>query len=233
MTHEYEYEGRCCGPNCNNANGCVWDNTHCVDKWGQCGIKEEEVSSLTSDEHHYMYHRKLSVSHSMSLFFKQVAQKCGAMAECEGVVCRADFGGYCLARHKATGASAGDRWGYVKVRGLPSLYPPAHRENGHVFASKGTQNEAGAVPTNPLKPVTVVDFCTVCVGLRWTSVQGATGYQVFYRRGSDGLIERLPLIADITKPAATGEWRGCNRPPDTLTVSVGVDIHVLPQLSTE
>ena len=52
MTHEYEYEGRCCGPNCNNANGCVWDNTHCVDKWGQCGIKEEEVSSLTSDEHH-------------------------------------------------------------------------------------------------------------------------------------------------------------------------------------
>jgi len=69
-------------------NGCVWDSKMCVNKYSQCGIKESEV-----------------------------AEKCGKWAACGGVVCRADYGGYCLARRAseiAKGTVHSTMWAYTK-----------------------------------------------------------------------------------------------------------------------
>ena len=69
-------------------SGCIFDDRYCVNKYGQCGILESEV-----------------------------AQKCGAWDKCDGVVCKAGYGGYCLARETISDHALSDMWGYKKVGG--------------------------------------------------------------------------------------------------------------------
>lgn len=40
---------------------------------------------------------------------------CGAWGECQGVVCRKGYGGYCLARNRMDAEVTTDAWGYRKV----------------------------------------------------------------------------------------------------------------------
>ena len=75
--------------------GCLWDPKYCVDKFGQCGMLETEIES-----------------------------KCGGWSRCQGVVCHADYGGYCLARHQVLHYKKGGKfWSYRKVNSSASSFP--------------------------------------------------------------------------------------------------------------
>jgi hypothetical protein len=69
-------------------SGCIFDPQYCAQKryGGQCAMLETEAQA-----------------------------KCGAWAKCDGVVCRADYDGYCLARAEMTAAAIPGFWGYRKV----------------------------------------------------------------------------------------------------------------------
>ena len=71
----------------------------------QCGIKETEVQA-----------------------------KCGAWDKCAGVVCKADYNEYCLARATIEQRVLNDMWGYRKVddKGIvsPLLSYPIHKRSG-------------------------------------------------------------------------------------------------------
>jgi len=76
------------GSGCNDdgVNGCLYDSTRCVNKYhGQCGILESEVQTV-----------------------------CGNWDKCDGVVCRADYGGYCLARGKISDRVKTTMWAFKK-----------------------------------------------------------------------------------------------------------------------
>ena len=74
-------------PNQPFGNGCVWNASYCVNKFDQCGILESEVEA-----------------------------KCGEWTECGAVVCRADYGGYCLARRAFDGTAVSTAmWGYKRI----------------------------------------------------------------------------------------------------------------------
>jgi len=82
-------------------NGCVWDSSVCVNRYSQCGILESEV-----------------------------ATKCGGWAGCGGVVCRSDYGGYCLARRASELATAvvhSTMWTYTKRRRCAPTPSPTRR----------------------------------------------------------------------------------------------------------
>ena len=78
-------------------NGCIYDAKYCVKKYGQCGIREN-----------------------------QVAAKCGAWALCGGAACRSDYGGYCLARKQITATVHSTMWSYKKVQCPSGQYAHGH-----------------------------------------------------------------------------------------------------------
>jgi hypothetical protein len=93
--HNISLGGHGSGSPCGGHAGatCIFDARRCVSRGGlQCGILEHEAEA-----------------------------KCGAWEQCAGVVCRADYGGYCLARAKMTAAASSNMWGYDK--GSPSPVP--------------------------------------------------------------------------------------------------------------
>jgi len=67
------------------AAACIWDDSFCVNKYGQCGILESQVEAI-----------------------------CGAWNDCAGVVCKTGYGGYCLARRTMSQKSTHGMWGYTK-----------------------------------------------------------------------------------------------------------------------
>ena len=75
------------GSSCSGAlaSSCIFDAQRCVKLAGQCAILETEAE-----------------------------EKCGSWAECDGVVCRAGYKGYCLARFKMSSDANSDMWGYRK-----------------------------------------------------------------------------------------------------------------------
>ena len=75
-------------------NGCVWNAAYCVNKYDQCGILESEVED-----------------------------KCGAWAECGGVVCHEEYGGYCLVRRRMSNDAYADVWGFSKTERANRLLP--------------------------------------------------------------------------------------------------------------
>ena len=81
---------------------CIFDASRCESRpGGQCWMLETEAEA-----------------------------KCGAWDHCTGVVCRADYKGYCLARGKMTTAAAPNMWGYTKSQQLsPPPPPPAPRSH--------------------------------------------------------------------------------------------------------
>ena len=72
----------------------MWNAAHCVNKYDQCGILESEVED-----------------------------KCGAWAECGGVVCREEYGGYCLVRRRMSNDAYADVWGFSKTESANRLFP--------------------------------------------------------------------------------------------------------------
>eukprot|EP00931_Biecheleriopsis_adriatica_P017337 TRINITY_DN12473_c0_g1_i2.p1 TRINITY_DN12473_c0_g1~~TRINITY_DN12473_c0_g1_i2.p1 ORF type:complete len:269 (-),score=38.72 TRINITY_DN12473_c0_g1_i2:95-901(-) len=96
--------------------GCIYDAKYCVNKYGQCGMKENEV-----------------------------AAKCGAWALCAGAICRSDYGGYCLARKQIDATVHPTMWGYKKVQCPSGTYAHGHTvckanvcKCSHGTAAKGT-----------------------------------------------------------------------------------------------
>ena len=68
-----------------SATSCLFDARYCVKRYGQCAILEQEAEA-----------------------------KCGSWSECDGVICKADYGGYCLARARISSESSDEMWGYWK-----------------------------------------------------------------------------------------------------------------------
>ena len=72
---------------CHTHGGCPWDGRYCTNKYGQCGIKETDAERV-----------------------------CGEWDKCAMVMCRSDYGGYCLARSGIDKSSRqGHMWSYQKV----------------------------------------------------------------------------------------------------------------------
>jgi hypothetical protein len=67
------------------ASSCIFNPLYCVRQYGQCAIREAEAE-----------------------------MKCGVWEECDGVVCKSDYNGYCLARGVISTATDPDMWGYQK-----------------------------------------------------------------------------------------------------------------------
>jgi len=49
----------------------------------------------------------------------------------------------------------------------------------------------GGAPVRPNSTVVVTDYSTMCISLAWSAISGATAYQLWYTRASDGLSEKL------------------------------------------
>ena len=75
----------CDGINDHTESTCIYDNRWCVSMYSQCGMLESEAEA-----------------------------KCGAWDQCGGVVCKEDYGGYCLARARMTLKADPRMWGYSK-----------------------------------------------------------------------------------------------------------------------
>lgn len=74
----------------NGNTSCIFDPNICVEKYGQCAIRENEVLN-----------------------------KCGNWDKCKGVVCKKDYNGWCLARgqwNEDPNQTKPNMWGYKKVK---------------------------------------------------------------------------------------------------------------------
>merc|ERR1712195_469629 len=75
--------------------GCLFDKTRCIEKYdGQCGILETEAEAV-----------------------------CLAWDACGGVVCKADYGGYCLARRSIDRSTKSGMWAYRKESKWSTMIP--------------------------------------------------------------------------------------------------------------
>ena len=75
--------------------GCLFDKTRCIEKYdGQCGILETEAEAV-----------------------------CLAWDACGGVVCKADYGGYCLARRSIDQSTKSGMWAYRKESKWSTMIP--------------------------------------------------------------------------------------------------------------
>jgi hypothetical protein len=84
-------DSSCSGKPGPGGHACIFDRVWCELRFGQCAILEHEVKA-----------------------------KCGQWSLCAGAVCRADYGGYCLARGEMTTKTDSRMWGYSKY-GPPAL----------------------------------------------------------------------------------------------------------------